>query len=191
MLAKCFSNTGKRDAVRTNAGLPVGLSGPGLRVGPGTPITSGRNPEACPPDLGVGVGAGAAVGVGVGVAIQVEFDFGAGGLSQEKRGRESESSALGGASDASDVLRNAATQRGSYLDKRQINSNSKTYEDVLTRAPFGRGKHCGKVTVSCVLPDGSRRYIRVDCRCWAAPTAAQRRPTDTGMRFGTQPSAIS
>ena len=43
------ANMGKRGAVRFNSGLPVDHSGPGLGVGPGTPTTSGRNPEACPP----------------------------------------------------------------------------------------------------------------------------------------------
>ncbi len=153
---------GKRGAARTNAGRPVRPSGPGLRVGPTTPATAGRKPEACPPGFGVGVAAG--------VGVQVELDFGFGSLSQEKRGREPESSALGGASEASVVLRSEATQGGSYLDKEQINRNSdgncKTYEDVYTTAPVGRVKYCGRATVSCYLPDGSRRFVRVDCRCW-------------------------
>jgi hypothetical protein len=41
--------TGKRSAVRNNSGLPVDHSGPGLGVGPTTPPTAGRKPEACPP----------------------------------------------------------------------------------------------------------------------------------------------
>jgi len=44
------SITGKRGAVRNNSGLPVDHSGPGLGVGPTTPPTAGRKPEACPPD---------------------------------------------------------------------------------------------------------------------------------------------
>ena len=70
------------------------------------------------------------------------------------------------------MLRSEATQRGlgSYLDKTQINSNSsssdKTYASVYTAVPVGRGRHCGRCTVTVDLPDGSRRYIRVDCRCW-------------------------
>jgi hypothetical protein len=43
--------TGKRGAVRNNSGLPVDHSGPGLGVGPTTPLTAGRKPEACPPSL--------------------------------------------------------------------------------------------------------------------------------------------
>jgi hypothetical protein len=43
------ADTGKRDAVRNNSGLPVDHSGPGLEVGPTTPATAGRKPEACPP----------------------------------------------------------------------------------------------------------------------------------------------
>jgi hypothetical protein len=42
-------DTGKRDAVRNNSGLSVDHSDPDLGVGPTTPATSGRNPEACPP----------------------------------------------------------------------------------------------------------------------------------------------
>ena len=43
---------GKRGAVRTNnSGLPVDHSGPGLGVGPTTPATAGRKPEACPPSF--------------------------------------------------------------------------------------------------------------------------------------------
>jgi hypothetical protein len=41
---------GKRSAVRNNSGLPVDHSGPELGVGPTTPPTAGRKPEACPPD---------------------------------------------------------------------------------------------------------------------------------------------
>ncbi len=40
---------GKRGAVRSNSGVPVDHSGPGLGVGPTTPPTTGRKPEACPP----------------------------------------------------------------------------------------------------------------------------------------------
>src|SRR5438552_13990725 len=46
-------DTGKRGAVRNKAGEPVDHSGPDLGVGPGTPATSGRIPEACPPILDV------------------------------------------------------------------------------------------------------------------------------------------
>jgi hypothetical protein len=42
---------GKRGAVRNNSGLPVDHSGPGLGVGPTTPATAGRKPEACPPSF--------------------------------------------------------------------------------------------------------------------------------------------
>jgi hypothetical protein len=42
---------GKRGAVRNNSGAPVDNSGPGLGVGPTTPATAGRKPEACPPPL--------------------------------------------------------------------------------------------------------------------------------------------
>jgi len=45
------NNTGKRGEVRNNSGLPVDHSGPGLGVGPTTPMTTGRTPEACPPPL--------------------------------------------------------------------------------------------------------------------------------------------
>jgi hypothetical protein len=45
------SDMGKRGAVRNNSGLPVDHSGPGLGVGPTTPATAGRMPEACPPSF--------------------------------------------------------------------------------------------------------------------------------------------
>ncbi len=56
MAGKC---AGKRNAVRNDSGLPVDHSGPGLGVGPTTPLTSGRKPEACPasqPKSGQGAG---------------------------------------------------------------------------------------------------------------------------------------
>ena len=46
---ECDSGMGKRGAVRNNSGLPVDHSGPGLGLGPTTPATAGRKPEACPP----------------------------------------------------------------------------------------------------------------------------------------------
>lgn len=105
---------GKRGEVRNNSGLPVDHSGPGLRVGPTTPATADRKSEACPPDsLGADVGVGFEVGVGVGVGVGIDLAVGAAD-SQHKSGRESESGALSGASEASDVLRSAATQRGSF-----------------------------------------------------------------------------
>jgi hypothetical protein len=87
---------GKRSAVRTNSGLPVDHSGPGLGVGPTPSATAGRKPEACPPDFGI---------------------------SQHKSGRESEGRALSGASAASGGLRSEATQQSSYLDPIQNNRN--------------------------------------------------------------------
>jgi len=42
---------GKRGAVQNNSGVPVDHSGPGLGVGPTTPPTAGRKPEACPPSF--------------------------------------------------------------------------------------------------------------------------------------------
>jgi hypothetical protein len=90
---------GKRGAVRNNSGLPVDHSGPGLGVGPTTPATAGRKPEACPPHT----------------------------FSQHKSGRGSGGGARGGApsaaSEASGELRSEATQRGSFLDLNQINRN--------------------------------------------------------------------
>ena len=44
------SAIGKRGAVRNNSGQPVDHSGPELGVGPTTPPTAGRKPEACPPN---------------------------------------------------------------------------------------------------------------------------------------------
>ena len=131
---------GERGAVRNaNSGEPVDHSGPDLGVGPGTPETSGRKLEACP---------------------SVSY------FSQGKSGRGSGGGAPSAAGEASGVLRSGAAQRFSSLDEIQINRNSQTYESVFTARPIGRGKYCGRATVSCVMPDGSRRYVRVDCRCW-------------------------
>jgi len=132
---------GKRGAVRnTNSGEPVDHSGPDLGVGPTSPATSDRKSGACPPDFAV---------------------------SQGKSGWGSGGEAPSAASGASGGLRSEATQPVSSLVEVQINRNSKTYASVFTARPVGRGKYCGRGTVWTVSPDGSRRYVRVDCRCWS------------------------
>jgi len=69
---------GKRGAVRNNSGLPVDHSGPGLEVGPTTPPTAGRKPEACPPSLPFqhksGQGSGDGVPGGGGAAVGSSLD---------------------------------------------------------------------------------------------------------------------
>ena len=150
-------NMGKRDAVRINSGVPVDHSGPGLRVGPTSSSTAGRTPEACPPDsVGFGVGAdlGAGVASGVGAAS-----------SQHKSGREFESGALIGASEASDVLRSEATQRSSLLDELQNNRNIGVPESFQA---LGRNRNCGIWTI--FGSDGVRqRYLRLNCKTWGCP----------------------
>jgi hypothetical protein len=141
---------GKRGAVRNNSGEPVDHSGPGLRVGPGTPNTSGRNPEACPPDLH-------AVGVG--------FDVGA-DVSQHKSGRGSGGGTPRGANEESAVLRSNATQQGwgSSLDELKNNRNIGVPESFQS---LGRGRYCGKWTVMGRSPDGlTLMFHRVNCKCW-------------------------
>ena len=165
---------GERGAARTtNSGLPVDHSGPGLRVGPtSSPPTADLNSVARPPIS--------------------PFALDRSSVSQHKSGRESESGALSVASAASDeMLRSAATQRVSSLVEVQINRNSKTYDSVFCRAPVGRGKHCGKWTVSAVSLDRKRRFIRVDCRCWDCAYCGPRKATryryairDTAERYG-------
>ena len=152
-------NTGKRGAVRNNSGAPVDHSGPGLRVGPTTPATADRKSEACPPDFDV-VGVDLAVGVDLGAGA----DLGVGAdVSQRKSGRESESGALSGASEASDVLRSAATQRGSSLDEIQNNRN---IGDTLSFQQLGRNRNCGVWTI--VGFDGVRqRFHRLNCKTWS------------------------
>ena len=149
------NDTGKRGAVRINSGLPVDHSGPGLRVGPTDSSTAGRKPEACPPDSGVGFG----VEVDLGVAV----DLGVGaGVSQHKSGREFESGALIGASEASDVLRSEATQRSSLLDELQNNRNIGIPESFQA---LGRNRNCGIWTI--VGSDGVRqRLLRLNCKTW-------------------------
>ena len=121
---------GKRGAVRNNSGAPVDHSGPGLGVGPTTPATAGRKPEACPPLFSVPP-------------------------SQTKSGQGSGDGVPGGGE--------AATP--SSLDTLQINRNT-THENVFSSTSVGRNKNCGRFTLVGTSPDGKRRYIRVDCKCW-------------------------
>jgi len=157
------SYTGKRGAVRSNSGLPVDHSGPGLRVGPGTPVTSGLNPEACPPtSLGVDVAFGFGVDVASGCAV-----------SQHKSGRESESGALIGTSEASDMLRSAAEQLGSSsLDVIQINRYTNAANELQKR---GRKKYCGARTFRGLLADGTEKAVRGDCKTWDCSYCAPRK----------------
>ncbi len=133
------SITGKRSEVRNNSRQAVDDSARGLRVGPTTSATADRKSEACPPDLLT--------------------------LSQRKSRRESESGAFSVAREASDVLRSEATQQGSFLDRDQINRNN-THDVVFCNASIGRGKSCGRYTLIGKMLDGTRRYVRVDCKCW-------------------------
>src|SRR6185437_10101073 len=140
------ATTGKRGAARNNSGESVDHSDPGLRVGPTTLSTSDRTSEACPPN---------SVNTGVG------FDVGV-NSSQSKSGRESESGALSGTSNASDILRSAATQRGSFLDEIQNNRNISVPESFRGN---GRNRYCGAWTVYGL--DGTRlRFHRVNCKTW-------------------------
>ena len=163
------SDTGKRGEVRTNSGPPVDHSGPGLRVGPTTSATADRKSEACPPDFDVvGVDLGAGVDLAVGVDLGVGAD-----VSQHKSGRESESSALSGASEASDVLRSAATQRGSSLVLNQSNRYDVASKELQA---IGRCKHCGARTLRGYALDGrSERLIRLNCKTWACAYCGPRK----------------
>src|ERR1700675_1137658 len=159
-------NTGKRGAVRNNSGEPVDHSGPGLRVGPTTPATADRKSEACPPDsdvvFGVEVDLGVAVDLGVGADV-----------SQRKSGRESESSALSGASEASDVLRSAATQRGSSLVLNQSNRYGVAVKELQA---IGRCKYCGARTLRGFTLNGqSEKLLRLNCKTWACAYCGPRK----------------
>ena len=116
-----------------------------------TPVTAGRKSEACPPDF-----AGVDVGVGVDLAVGAAD-------SQHKSGRESESGALSGASEASDVRRSEATQQGSSsLDEIQNNRNTGIPESFQQ---LGRNRNCGVWTI--VGCDGVvQRFHRLNCRTW-------------------------
>ena len=163
-------NTGKRGAVRNNSGPPVDHSGPGLRVGPTTPATADRKSEACPPEFGVGFGV--AVDLAVGVDLAVDLGVGA-DVSQHKSGRESESRALSGASEASDVLRCGATQRGSSLVLNQSNRYDVASKELQA---IGRCKHCGARTLRGYALDGrSERLIRLNCKTWACAYCGSRK----------------
>lgn len=162
------ADTGKRGAVRNNSGEPVDHSGPGLRVGPTNPATADRKSEACPPDFG-GVGFGVAVGVGV-----------VGDVSQHKSGRESESGALSGASEASVVLRSAATQRVSSLDEIQNNRNIGIPQSFQS---LGRNRNCGMWTI--VGSDGVRqRFHRLNCKTWGCCYCGPRKAKLYRYRIG-------
>ena len=154
-------NTGKRGAVRTNSGEPVDRSGPGLRVGPGTPNTSGLNPEACPPDV-------SGVGVDVGVVVALGADN-----SQHKSGRGSGGGAPRGASEASDVVRSEATQRSSYLVLNQSNRYDVAIKELQA---IGRCKCCGARTLRGFTLDGkSEKLIRLNCKTWACAYCGPRK----------------
>jgi hypothetical protein len=154
-------NTGKRGAVRTNSGEPVDRSGPGLRVGPGTPNTSGLNPEACPPDV-------SGVGVDVGVVVALGADN-----SQHKSGRGSGGGAPSGASEASDVVRSEATQRSSYLVLNQSNRYDVAIKELQA---IGRCKCCGARTLRGFTLDGkSEKLIRLNCKTWACAYCGPRK----------------
>jgi hypothetical protein len=130
---------GKRDAVRnTNSGEPVDHSGPGLRVGPTIPATSGRKPEACPPDS----------------------DF---LVSQHKSGQGSGDGVPGVASVASGVLRSAATQQVSSLDEIQNNRNTGIPRSFQA---LGRNPHCGIWSIVGVGDGGLQKFHRLNCKCW-------------------------
>ena len=153
--------TGKRGAVRTNSGEPVDRSGPGLRVGPGTPNTSGLNPEACPPDV-------SGVGVDVGVVVALGADN-----SQHKSGRGSGGGAPSGASEASDVVRSEATQRSSYLVLNQSNRYDVAIKELQA---IGRCKCCGARTLRGFTLDGkSEKLIRLNCKTWACAYCGPRK----------------
>ena len=156
-------NTGKRGAVRNNSGEPVDHSGPGLRVGPTTPATADRKSEACPPDFD-------GVGGGVGVAVDLAAE---GAHSQHKSGRESESGALSGASEASDVLRSTATQRGSSLVLNQSNRYDVANKELQA---IGRCKYCGARTLRGFTLDGqSEKLLRLNCKTWACAYCGPRK----------------
>jgi len=163
------SDTGKRDEVRNNSGQSVDHSDPGLRVGPTHPATADRKSEACPPNssgVGVDLGVGVAVDLGVALALDVAG-------SQHKSGRESESGALSGASEASDGLRSEATQRGSSLVLNQSNRYDIVSKELQAK---GRCKHCGARTLRGYALDGrSERLVRLNCKTWACAYCGPRK----------------
>src|SRR5438309_1542627 len=102
---------GKRGAVRNKSGLPVDHSGPGLGVGPTTPPTAGRKPEACPPSFP---------------------------LSQSKSGRGSGGGTPGGGEAAVDLPsldqiqtnRNKQLRRGKYCGRYTVRGQAPTSVEV-------------------------------------------------------------
>jgi hypothetical protein len=58
-----------------------------------------------------------------------------------------------------------AAGRCTSLDQIQINRNT-ICQDVFASTSAGRNRNCGRFTLVGTSPDGKRRYIRVDCKCW-------------------------
>jgi len=146
-------NTGKRSAARTTkSGKPVDHSGPGLRVGPTSPVTAGVNPAACPPIS----------------RLTSEGGF----LSQHKSGQGAGDRVPSGASGASDVLRSAATQPVSSLDEIQNNRNTGIPESFQR---LGRCRHCGVWTMVGWRPDASRSLYRLNCKTWSCQYCGPRK----------------
>jgi hypothetical protein len=140
---------GKRGAARNNSGQTVDHSVPDLGVGPTTPATSGRNPEACPPRSRSIDNDGTGEGDGSDSSRREALDS-----SQGKSG--------GARADAS--LRGEAEQRRTSLDSKKINR----YTDSLAQLNRqGRRRYCGVRTLKGSSADGSvTRFIRLDCKTW-------------------------
>jgi hypothetical protein len=85
-------------------------------------------------------------------------------VSQRKSGQGSGDRVPSGASEASAVLRSAATQRVSSLVELTNNRNigiPKSFQNL------GRGRYCGVWTVMGLSADGlTRIFHRVNCKCW-------------------------
>jgi hypothetical protein len=64
--------------------------------------------------------------------------------------------------------------RTTFFNPLQINRNT-TYNIVARKNPCRRNRNCGRFTIVGLSPQGKRRYVRVDCKCWDCPYCGPRK----------------
>ncbi len=148
---------GKRGAVRKESGLPVRQSGSELGVGPGTPNTSGRNSEACPPDSGAGSQPAP--------------------LSQRKTGREPEGGAFGGLQGAEAPCRCEAPQAVCSTTQPQKDTTQPAASS--TREASALNLFIGNNCSAEVTPKPTREAFKV----WKKPEGVEEGPRFQGDYF--------
>ena len=64
--------------------------------------------------------------------------------------------------------------RNTLFNPIQINRNT-SGKGGCSQKPQGRNKNCGRFTLLGTSPDGTQRYIRVDCGCWGCAYCGPRK----------------